>query len=243
MKTFAVIIPTFNEEINIGLLLDDIAKQSLKPNQLIVADANSKDRTREIAEEKGAVVVPGGMPGPGRNAGARVATADFLIFLDADVRLFDTHFFENAVQEFEERQLSCATADLIAMSDLWLDHLGHWVYNKLVRRWARSKPHAAGSFMMATRAAHEQINGFNEKITLAEDQDYVERAGAVREFGVLNSVQVPVSVRRLNRDGRFRTAFVYILSGLHIRTLGPITHNHFKYDFGYDAEGKKPVKK
>jgi glycosyltransferase involved in cell wall biosynthesis len=209
---------------------------------LLVADANSTDQTANVARIKGAQVTKGGLPGPGRNAGAHEAKTDFLIFLDADVRLFDDEFFYKAVKEFEERDLSCATADLTPMSDSHLDHFGHKVYNRIIRRFAKTKPHAAGSFMMSTRAAHELIDGFDEAILLAEDQDYVERAGKVHAFGVLDSVVVPVSVRRLNRDGRIKSLITYVLAGFHIRVIGPIKHNRFKYEFGYDHMKNKSKK-
>lgn len=239
MKTFAVIIPTFNEEENIALFLADIAKQSLKPDQVIVADAKSTDRTRAVALESGAEIVDGGLPGPGRNAGARIAKTDILFFMDADVRLFDERFFEKAVGEFTLRHLGSATAELEPMSKRWDDYFGHWIYNKLLRRQAKSSPYAAGSLIIATREVHELIRGFDEAVLLGEDTDYATRASHVALFGILDSVKIPVSVRRLERDGRVRTAIKYVLAGFHQAVFGPIKHDRFKYEFGYDHMKKK----
>jgi len=51
----SVNISTFNEEGNIGYCIDCIVKNN--PAEIIVIDAGSTDRTREIAESKGAKVV------------------------------------------------------------------------------------------------------------------------------------------------------------------------------------------
>ena len=53
----SIIIPTYNEEEYLPVLLDSIKKQSYTDYEIIVADANSTDRTREIAEEYGCVGV------------------------------------------------------------------------------------------------------------------------------------------------------------------------------------------
>ncbi len=242
MKTFAVIIPAFNEEENIALLLDDIAKQHVRPNEIIIADANSADRTVEIAKSKGAQVTKGGLPGPGRNAGARVAVSDIFFFMDADVRLFDVDFFAKAVDEFTKRDLGIATSELDPMSSRFDDRFGHWVYNKLLHRLSKNNAYDAGSLIIATRETHQAVSGFDEAVLLGEDTDYANRAAKIALFGVLMSVKIPVSVRRLDRDGRIRIAIKYVLAGLHQVFAGPIKHDHFKYGFGYDHMKKKTKK-
>jgi len=60
---FSVIIPSLNEEKYLGRLLDSIQQQHLKPAEIIIADAHSKDRTREIARKYGCKIVDGeGIP-------------------------------------------------------------------------------------------------------------------------------------------------------------------------------------
>ena len=69
----SIIIPTYNEEEYLHKLLDSIKSQSFSDYEIIVADANSKDNTREIAISYGCKVVNGGLPAIGRNNGAKVA--------------------------------------------------------------------------------------------------------------------------------------------------------------------------
>ncbi|MGO9122088.1 MAG: TIGR04283 family arsenosugar biosynthesis glycosyltransferase [Desulfomonilaceae bacterium] len=82
----SVIIPTWNEESNISVLLEELVGA---PNvETIVVDGNSSDRTREIAASHNIKV----MSSPRcraiqMNTGAKNARGDILLFLHADTRL------------------------------------------------------------------------------------------------------------------------------------------------------------
>lgn len=87
----SIVIPARNEEQNLPMLLRSIASQSVKPREVIVVDDGSTDRTAAIAREHGATVVasqplPEGWRGKtwACHQGARAATGDWLLFLDAD---------------------------------------------------------------------------------------------------------------------------------------------------------------
>ena len=87
----AVIIPVLNEEAGIAATLR--AVQRLEPDELIVVDGGSDDRTWQMCRSTGVVVVaaPRGR-GSQMNRGAADATADILVFLHADTRLPQTAF-------------------------------------------------------------------------------------------------------------------------------------------------------
>ena len=46
----SVVIPALNEERHLGQLLSDIRRQSLRPEEVIVVDAGSRDATVRIAK-------------------------------------------------------------------------------------------------------------------------------------------------------------------------------------------------
>ncbi len=83
----SVIIPTMNEEESIGQVIDSVhqALHGLE-YEVLVVDTNSKDRTREIAAEKGAVVVDEPRRGYGRayKTGFERSKGEVIATLDAD---------------------------------------------------------------------------------------------------------------------------------------------------------------
>jgi 4,4'-diaponeurosporenoate glycosyltransferase len=88
----AVIIPARNEERALPGLLASLATQTRRPDEIIVVDDHSSDGTGAVARSAGATVVnPPSLP-PGWlgktwacHHGATRATAELLLFLDADV--------------------------------------------------------------------------------------------------------------------------------------------------------------
>ena len=50
MPKFSIIIPTYNESQNLPLLLSDLSNINSK-DEIIIIDANSKDKTRDITTE------------------------------------------------------------------------------------------------------------------------------------------------------------------------------------------------
>ncbi|MHA6482447.1 glycosyltransferase family 2 protein [Paenibacillus sp. strain BS8-2] len=90
-RPITVIIPARNEEMNLPRLLDSLRRQSRQPEEIIVVDDGSVDRTAELASRMGAKVLrPGELPAGWRGKcwacwnGANAAKGDILVFLDAD---------------------------------------------------------------------------------------------------------------------------------------------------------------
>ncbi|MFM9976703.1 MAG: glycosyltransferase family 2 protein [Sphingomonadaceae bacterium] len=88
-KTVTVIIPAYNAEATLAACLEAIACSDRAPDEIIVFDDSSTDTTDAVATRFGARVINGsrGPRGPafGRNAAARTAQSQTLVFVDADV--------------------------------------------------------------------------------------------------------------------------------------------------------------
>lgn len=238
----SIIIPTKNEEKLLPRLLDSIKAQDFTSYEIIVADAGSTDKTREIAASYGARVVEGGMPGPGRNLGAKAAEGTYLLFMDADAEMPNPHFLSGTMHEIESHAVDVATCRLKPMSDSAVDSVMHGFYNKYIALTAGVRPHAPGSCIFAKRSVHEAIGGFDESVVFAEDMEYVQRAYKKGyHFAVLKSHPVLVSVRRMDQDGRLNVAAKYVFGELHMLARGPFRHLPFEYHF--DHFGKKKEKK
>ena len=90
----SVIIPARNEAKTLPLLLGDLAKQTVSPFEILVADDASEDGTAQIARSLGATVLslpskPADWVGKSWacQMGANAASGEVFLFLDADVRL------------------------------------------------------------------------------------------------------------------------------------------------------------
>lgn len=84
-----VVIPAYNEEQSIGLVLDEIPKEWVR--NIVVANNNSTDRTGEVAEKYGAKVVFQSEPGYGNAClkamefiAQQELKPDIIVFLDGD---------------------------------------------------------------------------------------------------------------------------------------------------------------
>lgn len=84
--TISVIIPTFNEEQSIESALVNLAKQH-HPDEVIVADGGSRDRTAGMASKYARVLNTEKGRAVQMNAGAAAATGNILLFLHADTQL------------------------------------------------------------------------------------------------------------------------------------------------------------
>jgi glycosyltransferase involved in cell wall biosynthesis len=86
MYRFSFIIPAYNEELCIAACIRSMQVQAEMPYEIIVVDNGCTDRTAEIANQMGCIVVGEEKQGisHARNKGAEIATGDILCFIDAD---------------------------------------------------------------------------------------------------------------------------------------------------------------
>ena len=236
--TLTVVVPALNEAERLPLLLDTLDRQTRRADEVIVADAGSTDGTREIASARGALVVEGGKPAVGRNAGARAAIGDRLLFLDAD-DLLDDGFIAASLQEFEERELTAATAFMDPIERQPGNIFACEVANLYLDVMQYVSPHAPGFCILARRDAHEAIDGFDETVLLAEDHDYVQRAAEIGKFRVLRGARVSTSMRRIEKEGLVRLAFMYLYCELYVVTGRPIKKVPFDYEFAAFAPAER----
>ena len=234
----SIIIPTLNEEKYLPQTLESIKNQNFKDYEIIVADAKSKDKTVEIAKKYGCVIVPGGMPAQGRNNGAKVAKGDTLFFLDADTVLPDG-FFEKSLREFKKRDLKIAGFYLYLYPDKKnLNYLLDIIYRqKFLIAIEKKFPHSAVGILIERRL-FEKLNGYDNSIRLAEDWDLVRRARKHGKFGIIESTEIRVSDRRIQKDGLIPIVVKALLCELHNVFLGPVTSDIFKYKFDHYEDKK-----
>jgi len=236
----SIIIPTLNEEKNIGNLLDCILKQNTgKEAEIIVVDCKSEDSTRKIVEEYQKnnnriklVISDVRNVSYQRNLGAKNASNERILFLDADVCLPEG-FLEKNLEEIDKWCLGTAGCYVEPISNKLIDKINHSFLNIWLWMMQKIYPHMPGFCIFSTKTIHEKLNGFDNTIKLAEDNDYVNRSKKIAKFKMLDSKKIMCSVRRFKKEGYFTTAIKYLLCPIYRILFGEIRSDIFKYRFGH----------
>jgi GT2 family glycosyltransferase len=88
MPCVSVIIPNFNREALIGETIANLLEQTCLPDEIIVVDDGSTDKSvaviRSFGEKVKLIQQANQGPGAARNAGLRIATGEFIQFQDSD---------------------------------------------------------------------------------------------------------------------------------------------------------------
>ena len=194
----SAIIVNWNGAHHLRICLPSLLSQSLQSLEIIVVDNGSKDDSAEVTRELQARWLPleknVGL-GPALNRGAAVATGDFLLFINNDMR-FDPGFVAALVEPLEKNEEIFATDGMQFNWDG--SERGH-----LAARLARSMPRGRSSTelvpglyfyqreepkkspvfmgsaacMLARRTFFEKLSGFDERLPLGyEDVEICWRA-------------------------------------------------------------------
>jgi glycosyltransferase involved in cell wall biosynthesis len=201
--TLTVIVPAFNEEAYLPATLAAVrdAADGL-PCDVIVVDNESTDRTREIALAHGARVVTESVHNIGkvRNAGARAALGDVLVFVDADTSLPPALL--RAIGASMERTGCIGGAVAVDYGPIrrrWLRwYLKGWAF------WGTFFNMKQGAAQFCRRSAFDEIGGYDETIYMGEDVEFYWRLarharGRGQFLDFLDTPRVVTSSRRFNR--------------------------------------------
>lgn len=207
----SVIVPTLNEEKYIENCLKALRAQEYKGKyEIIVADGLSTDRTVEIAKkysDKVVLVKKRGI-GAGRNAGAKEAKGEILVFVDADT-IAPFNLLSQLVKNFKKGVVG-ATCPVLPLSDNMSEFVFYWFYDKFMRASLKEKPKVAGICCAYRRDVFENVGGFNEKLKVCEDFDLSERISKFGKIICVDSTFILASPRRIRKWGKTKAAMKYI---------------------------------
>jgi glycosyltransferase involved in cell wall biosynthesis len=184
---------------------------------LLIADAGSTDRTVEVAQSfrprLSIRIIPGGLPSVGRNAGARLATSRYLLFLDADIELADPTLIRRAVELMKRKSLHCLTTDIFCRDGKFSDRFLYRANNFAQRMSRFHRPYSTGMFMLVDRAAFEALGGFDERALFAEDYQLTRQFARQRFRTVRGGIYS--TNRRFEKTGRFKMMRMFLNAYLH----------------------------
>lgn len=163
------VVPAYNEEQHIRRTLESLhesARATGEPYEIIVADDESSDRTRDVAAQNGArvIAVKHRQIAATRNAGANAASGDILFFVDADT----------SVPPEAVRQALRVMHDGAVGGGSRVHFDGSLPLHFKALIWAsgaisRATRLAFGCFLFCEKAAFDAVGGFDESLFASEE--------------------------------------------------------------------------
>ncbi len=185
-----------NEESSIGLVIDEV-EQALGqvPHEILVVDTDSKDRTREIAGGKGAVVVDEPRRGYGRayKTGFEKAQGEIIATLDADLT-YPASMIPGLVEKLDKEGLDFITTNRLAGMEkgaMKAKHrFGNWVLSTTFRLLFRIKIKDSQSGMWVFRRSI--LKGMD----LKSDGMSMSEELKIEAFKKARATEVPITYRQ-----------------------------------------------
>lgn len=233
-----IVIPAKNEAKMLPQLLSSLARQDyegMAETRVIVADAGSTDGTVEVAlsfrDRLQVEVVEGGLPSVGRNAGARLATTPYVLFLDADVEFPEPTLLRRALWRMRRRKLHLVTTSIGCREGGFFDDALYAGNNFMQHIGSFLKPFATGMFMLFDREAFWALGGFNERALFAED--YLLSKGVARSRFRIVRGKILTTNRRFQKLGHGRMVWMFFKTMMH-----SWNDKYFLRDQGYWEESE-----
>jgi glycosyltransferase involved in cell wall biosynthesis len=205
----SVVVPVRNEEDSIRALLDGLLRQTLPPDEIVIADGGSTDGTRRIVEDiirKGSpiklIVDDDSLPGRARNLAVANARNEWIAFIDAGIKPAPDWLARLAEKAAGDVDVVYGTYDPI--TDSFFKECAAMAYVPPASATAEGpvRPQSIASALMH-REAWRAAGGFPEDLRSAEDlvfMNRVERAG-------FRIVRAPRALVRWNIQPGFSSTF------------------------------------
>jgi GT2 family glycosyltransferase len=189
-------------------------------SEIIIADNSSTDGTVQIACNLNCKLTAGGVPAVGRNAGARIATEEMLLFVDADV-IITREIFDVLIKEFSRPSTALVYFRMVPDSSRVFVRAAYRAADLYVRvAELLGTSQGSAPLICVRKSAFLEVGGFDEKMGAAEDVDFIRRVsrhmGGVR---YVRSTPLCVSARRFDLEDGVRYAIKCIFWGL-LRLVG-----------------------
>ena len=207
----SVVIPAHNEENYLALCLESVKRAAADiPGgvEIIVAANRCTDRTAEIAESHGAVIVQNDDRSIARvrNAGVGASCGEIIVTIDADSTMS-----EHALREVRE-MLECGKY-IGGGTNVRFDRMSVGIFcSALYVAWnlipvmLRNRAALSGGMFWCYRRDFDEIGGFDESLVSLEDMDFAVRLnklGVSRglKYGTLKQSCIVTSSRKFDTFG------------------------------------------
>lgn len=224
MSQVTILIPTFDEEQALPATIAALSTLNPPPDEVLVCDGGSDDRTVAIAREAGLKVLESPQKGRGSqiNFGVREALGDLVCVLHADSELP-----EDAIQLIRETMakekiaLASFLPRLVGENGTrWGSTLHNWIktwYAPLITRphlFVRGVRLLFGDHaMFFRRADFLSVGGCDRRLAIMEEAELCIKFAKLGKIRMLRRF-VKTSDRRIAELGSLRANYIYLKVGL-----------------------------
>ncbi len=199
--TISVVIPAYNEEKLLPATLKSLSVLERKPDEVIVVDASSTDKTAAIARKYGATVitVPHYTVGYSREIGLEKASGDILAYTDADT-IHPKDWLTKIEQALTQPGVSCVFGTFRVPDGPW----AYRFYINVIQPVANQLwywvgiPMATGQNLAVWRKKALAVGGIPKNFKIAEDIEIARRLQKVGKVVLRQDLVVIASGRRGN---------------------------------------------
>ena len=179
----SVVIPVYNSESTLDIVLKAILSELMDGDQLIVADDRSDDDTAKIAKETDAVeyLLSNRSPGAAgaRNMGASLARNEWILFIDSDaVPPMGWRKLLEEKMSLEYQGIQAVYGKDAPGSGASTYYKNYYYYYTFVKRINSTCVQGCATYFFAVRKSiFNELGGFDEKISGAsiEDAEFAAR--------------------------------------------------------------------
>lgn len=180
--TISVVIPAYNEEHYLPKTVESIHRLTRKPDEILVVDGGSTDRTAEVAKENGCRVITVMHRGIGyaRQRGIEEASSDIIAFTDADTRV-PTDWLTRIEETLSKTGTSCVFGSFRVLDGWWPYRLYINVLQPIINQmlWWIGVPMAAGQNLSFWKNLAIAAGGIPQDFKMMEDIELASRLKTV----------------------------------------------------------------
>jgi len=203
----SVIIPTYNEEKNIGRCLKSLLNQTLPRDkyELIVVDGGSKDRTVKIARKYADKVILQKSEGVGgaRNDGVKLAKYDLIATTDADC-IAPRNWLEKIKEDFKEDDIICVYGKQEPLENTFKNRIMLKLMSLLNLITSRLNIHLTVGANMAFRKKPFLSIGGYKTYTAGDDFELPLRLKKKGKIVYDSKIRILFSMRRYEKDNTIK---------------------------------------
>jgi len=176
----AIVIPTFNEQTNLGKLLVTVLSEGVLAKDIYIADGGSSDRTKEIASsfQVNFVQCPEKGRAPQMNHTATLIQNDWLYFIHADT--IPPNGFLDEIKKSIDQGAEAGSFRSFFDSNHPLLSLNAF-FTRFDKLWCRG----GDQTLFVKKSLFDAINGYCQSCVIMEDYDIIERLQAKSKFHIM----------------------------------------------------------